>query len=161
MRFPSQNLTSPSNTCANYCLLLGSQFLDFLGFYNTFETLHWADLAYGGGPWSEGKKCAKRYVFQVENRRSCGPMISNVFSMKNKKCHWSPAILPFVRRKKADFLFVVGRLFDKKKAPCWDTLFSQTCTRVREWGLKWKPFLTMNGKGVDRTWISLSWPVLR
>ena len=72
MRFPSQNLASPSNTCANYCLLLGSPFLDFIRFYNTFETVHQLDQTYGDG-------CAKRYVFQVENHRSWEPMISFFF----------------------------------------------------------------------------------
>ena len=37
------------------------------------------------------KMITKRYDFQVENHRSSRSMISNVFLMKIKKCHWSAA----------------------------------------------------------------------
>ena len=146
-----QKSASPSNTCANSGFSCWAPLLGFLEFYSIKKAGQWLGRASPALPWSRRKKCEIRYKFQGENHRSSGATFTG---MKTTKCwkhyvsrgFWKCAIwgrtLKLVQNgPPKSYLF-------------WTPFISKVCIRVHVLSTFWKPFLTWNGKGVERNWAS-------
>ena len=122
-----QKSSSPSNKCANSGSSCWAPLLGFLESYSIKNVGQWLGRESRALPWSRRQKCEIHYKFQGENHRSSGATFTG---MKTTKL-WKHC---------------VSRGFWK----C--AIWGRTLKLVQNGPQK--PFLTWNGKGVERNWAS-------
>ena len=97
------------------------------------------------------KKCGKRYKFQGENHRSSGATFIDMKTTKSWEHYVSRGFWRCAIWGKTLKLVKNG---PQNSTKFWTPFISKVCIRVQVLRPFWEPFLTWNGKGVERNWAS-------